>query len=665
MRRVFPDGQITYSLASLYFAFVPPGSVVSVFTDEAGTIPADIRQMDGSSFSMGSPLAVDDYSRVPLFLGPDDGTDTLYVVVSGGLPIAIYARADDRLDALELATVGLNQPDDATALANPTPGVAAFLRLIVATLVNLPGILARGNTSDTVVKNLYEGQDGSGAPIWAIGTAGGEYLNDLFRQHYGLLSNPTVMSSIYGYRAHNGLTEFAWAGPWGNMCSFADACHEVYESTRSGSKGGWQVASGTSSDAASVTDSSLPTTLRHAVELTSHTTSMTALTGSGVFALPVTAGATYTALANVKAVATTRSPQVGMQWWDSGAGFISTTVGTATATTTSAYTLITSGNLTAPVGAAYGAPCIVWPTSVSGEKHRVGGIGVWAGTVAEWAPPFVGSPYGSWGQAALGDIFRRRSTPTDPDGRLAICTTAGIPAAQVWTPMGTARLSSSTPAATSASGSAGSGTSSSKSDHVHASPQLTATVPVALGSVAVGIAIDSARQDHVHPTTGLLLTSNLSSATPQALATAGAAGSGSDTARSDHAHGVGAWTTYTPGFTNVTLGNGTSTGRYMKITPNLMVIVIQIGIGSTTSITGSIGVNLPAGAAGATTVPQRVVASAFDTSADTVFAGAASVTASDLSGMRFHGIASTGAAAVPFTWANGDNLRLWGFVELT
>src|SRR4029453_12484126 len=174
-------------------------------------------------------------------------------------------------------------------------------------------------------------------------------------------------------------------------------------------------------------------------------------------------------------------------------------------------------------------------------------------TQSEFLPPFVGSgSNGAWGEADAGDLWTHRTS-----GARWLCTTGGVPAVQVWerlatrfssaTPLAlgaatagddgapsrgdhvhpttglllTTNLSSATPQATSTAGSAGVSSDTSRADHVHASPQLSSSNPVALGAAGPGVATASSRQDHVHPTTGLLLTTNLSSATPQATSTAG------------------------------------------------------------------------------------------------------------------------------------------------
>ncbi|HEY5200206.1 MAG TPA: hypothetical protein VIJ31_04785 [Acidothermaceae bacterium] len=71
----------------------------TVYLDSSATQLADIELPDSTPV-VGSVLTVDAYSKIPLFLGPPSGADTLYVVVTGGPVTAIYARFDDRIDAL-------------------------------------------------------------------------------------------------------------------------------------------------------------------------------------------------------------------------------------------------------------------------------------------------------------------------------------------------------------------------------------------------------------------------------------------------------------------------------------------------------------------------------------------------------------------------------------
>ena len=64
------------------------------------------------------------------------------------------------------------------------------------------------------------------------------------------------------------------------------------------------------------------------------------------------------------------------------------------------------------------------------------------------------------------------------------------------------------------------------------------------------------------------------------------------TAASGEATGLkytGAWTSFTPTWTNVTLGNATNTGKYCQI-GKMVFVKIQFKFGSTTSFTGAVSV---------------------------------------------------------------------------
>jgi len=55
----------------------------------------------------------------------------------------------------------------------------------------------------------------------------------------------------------------------------------------------------------------------------------------------------------------------------------------------------------------------------------------------------------------------------------------------------------------------------------------------------------------------------------------------------------GGWTTWTPTYQNFTLGNGVVTARYQQVGKTVNFF-IYIGFGSTTSVTGALGISLPA-----------------------------------------------------------------------
>jgi hypothetical protein len=59
---------------------------------------------------------------------------------------------------------------------------------------------------------------------------------------------------------------------------------------------------------------------------------------------------------------------------------------------------------------------------------------------------------------------------------------------------------------------------------------------------------------------------------------------------------AGSYTTYTPTWTNLTVGNGTQTGRYLRI-GNLVHVIQRLTFGSTTSISGTVQGTFPITAA--------------------------------------------------------------------
>lgn len=127
-----------------------------------------------------------------------------------------------------------------------------------------------------------------------------------------------------------------------------------------------------------------------------------------------------------------------------------------------------------------------------------------------------------------------------------------------------------------------------------------------------------------------------------------------------------AWTSYTPTFTNVTVGNGTLVAKYQQIGKTVRAR-ISLVFGSTTAVSGDIQFTLPVTAAsyaGTANVTQIGVGQMYDVSAVRVYQGTVSMNtttaavlraqAADLSFLYFFLCSST----VPFTWATGDEIGL-------
>lgn len=127
--------------------------------------------------------------------------------------------------------------------------------------------------------------------------------------------------------------------------------------------------------------------------------------------------------------------------------------------------------------------------------------------------------------------------------------------------------------------------------------------------------------------------------------------------------GSSAWASWTPTWTNLTVGNGTVTAKYAKI-GKFVAARLSIVFGSSTSVSGLIGVSLPVNIAtyGGTIVQQIGVVRMFDSSAVLGVEGwigrgsssRADVFASSAGG-TYVGSSAT-SSTVPFTWATSDEL---------
>jgi hypothetical protein len=108
------------------------GGIATVYTTEQAIVLADIQTAEGVTIP-GSVLRVGANSQLPLFLGPNEA-DTVWVRVDGGPASPVFARADDRIDALELElgrdgagavvrSVNGNLPDDVGNVQIASSGV--------------------------------------------------------------------------------------------------------------------------------------------------------------------------------------------------------------------------------------------------------------------------------------------------------------------------------------------------------------------------------------------------------------------------------------------------------------------------------------------------------------------------------------------------------------
>jgi hypothetical protein len=127
---------------------------------------------------------------------------------------------------------------------------------------------------------------------------------------------------------------------------------------------------------------------------------------------------------------------------------------------------------------------------------------------------------------------------------------------------------------------------------------------------------------------------------------------------------AGAWDSFTVTLTNVSIGNGTATGFYKQI-GRTVVYRVLVTFGSTTSVSGSITINLPV-----TGTASQGVHNVFmtDDSTGTTYPGVVSpnTTAAIVRAINSSATYATQTAtssAIPFTWATSDVIRLTGVYE--
>jgi hypothetical protein len=127
----------------------------------------------------------------------------------------------------------------------------------------------------------------------------------------------------------------------------------------------------------------------------------------------------------------------------------------------------------------------------------------------------------------------------------------------------------------------------------------------------------------------------------------------------------GAWTTWSPSFTNFTLGNGTIVSKYKTIGKTI-VGRIQITFGSTTSITGTVGIGIPV--AHNLSFNNDVGIGRYNDTGTTSYRGFLDL---DVTNNNFRPFADNVAgtyatlgvinSTIPFTWTTSDTL-LFNFI---
>ena len=130
--------------------------------------------------------------------------------------------------------------------------------------------------------------------------------------------------------------------------------------------------------------------------------------------------------------------------------------------------------------------------------------------------------------------------------------------------------------------------------------------------------------------------------------------------------GLLAWTSYTPTFTNFTLGNGTITySKYAKL-GRVVLLEVGVNLGTTSAVSGRIGISLPVIAA---TIPNRTQGTCALSAGAISGVGSLAIdttTRLDLYALNVAGtyIANANTSAtVPGTWATGSFFNFKTFYE--
>lgn len=165
-RLIFPDegSRLTYRMVGSGKPFLSAaGGTARIYADAAGSTLADIQTVQGVTIQ-GSTLTVTAASQLPLFKGPD-GADTVWASVDGGPLAPVYARADDRLDAVENGTASLTGvvrsvngvlPNTTTGNVTLAAGAVSDAGSVVKGVLRLTGDLAGTADAPTTPTALHK-----------------------------------------------------------------------------------------------------------------------------------------------------------------------------------------------------------------------------------------------------------------------------------------------------------------------------------------------------------------------------------------------------------------------------------------------------------------------------------------------------------------------------
>jgi hypothetical protein len=294
------------------------------------------------------------------------------------------------------------------------------------------------------------------APILWLGGVGGLGLNDDLYTAYSVLGPYNFMADIYGYTKQGQQWSYAFGGPPGNLLTWNDAVHEVYNSTRAATVGFWGAVSNCTVTArylgTSVPIADSVTRLRGALLLTCTTAGTVWISqpGGASATSGVVAGDVISVVAMIRAssAAAARNFNVRITWLTAGGVAVGADVNGPTASVptqaTTAFTKVVLENTIVPATATRFQLQILGASIVLNETFDIQGVAVLRGQqTAVFAPPFIA--YNASGArtesgAQAGDMWYRTDHPSVPGERQYMCTVAGTPNNQSWAPIDTATV---------------------------------------------------------------------------------------------------------------------------------------------------------------------------------------------------------------------------------
>ncbi len=134
---------------------------------------------------------------------------------------------------------------------------------------------------------------------------------------------------------------------------------------------------------------------------------------------------------------------------------------------------------------------------------------------------------------------------------------------------------------------------------------------------------------------------------------------------------TGSWTSFTPTWTNLTVGNATTTAKYCQI-GKILFFEVKLVFGSTTSITGRVSLDFPIAPVNNTAAQVGSVVVSFDDATDGPYPGMKFNQSSNTTKFELLPIKADGtyskygllSSTVPFTWTTSDEINLSGFYEV-